>query len=158
MTAMDVFVSYLRRGEQIEALEEKIRRREAVMTGGTARPSEPDGGSRGTDDASMRLLDYVGNIESLRKELSACQQAREEDKDCALYLTEMLPDPLGGVMMRIYVEDKSYREIADEIGYSVSHVKRLRRDAEKLCQSIRVVSWDRRHVPVLVFPASMGGL
>ena len=152
MTAMDIFRSYAGHGERIEDLEEMIRRREAVATGGTARPSSPDGGSRSSGDASMRLLDYVGNIEGLREELRTSRAALEEDKDCALYLTEMLPEPLGGVMARTYLEGKSAREVAEEMGYSVSHVKRLRREAERLCQGVRILSWDRKHVPVIAMP------
>ena len=156
MTAMDVFRSYVARGERIEALEEKIRRRAAVMTGGTSRPSAAEGGGRGGGDASMRLLDYVGNIEALRAELRSAQTAREEEKACALYLTEMIPVALGDVMARVYLEGREYGDIAEELGYSVSHVKRLRRDAERLCRDIQIISWDRKHVPVLTVPKNGG--
>lgn len=155
MTAMDVFISYAKHGEWIEELEEKIRRREAMATGSGSRPSDTEGRSSG--DASVRLLDYVGNVEELREKLKAAQAAREEDRGCAIYISEMLPGPMGGVMVRMCLEGKSAREAAEEMGYSVSHVKRLRREAEKLCGNIRIISWDRRHVPVLAVPENAGG-
>lgn len=149
---MDVFRSYVSEAERIESLEEMIRRREAAATGGGRRSRDPGAGSRSTDDASMRLLDYVDNVERLRADLKRAKKRREEDKDCALYLTEMLPGPLGGVMARTYLEGKSAREAAEEMGYSVSHIKRLRRQAEKLCRGVRILSWDRKHVPVIAMP------
>lgn len=153
MTAMDVFLSYQRRGRRIASLSEKIRRREAVATGATSRPS-PAGGRTSTDE-SMRLLDYVGSVEALRQELTKQSQAMEEDKVCAAYLTELLPGPLGGVMMRAHIEGMALKDIAREMGFSVSYVKRLKRTAEETCEKIAILSWDRRHVPAVSLPRDM---
>lgn len=155
MTAMDVFHDFLTHSARIEELEEMIRRRESAAIGGGARPLTTDGGSRSGGDASMRLLDYVGRVEELNEELRAIRQACEEEKNCALYLTELLPGAMGGVMARICLEGKTHRQVSEELHYSVSHVKRLRREAEKLCRDIQIISWDRWHVPVVALPENM---
>ena len=155
MNALDVFRAYAQDGERMAELEEKIRRREAVAAGGT-RPVAQDGGGRSSRDASMRLLDYVDNVEQLRTDLERVRGAREADRACALYLTEMLPDPLGDVLSRVHLEGRSVKEAAKDMGYSTSHVRRLLKEAETMCRAIQIISWDRKHVPVLAMPDGRG--
>lgn len=148
MTAMDVFADYRRRGERIRTLEERIRRREATAEVKSSARSLEDG-SRGGTDGGNRMLDYVGNIEALREELRACRSAREEDRLCALYLADMMPEAMGGVMTRAYLEEKAIRDIAREMCYSESHIKRLKREATAMCEQMQLMYWDRVHVPVV---------
>lgn len=151
MTALDVFMGYGGREKRIEDLEERIRRREAVATGGGVRAPDADGGRSG-EDASMRLLDYVGNVEQLRAELQAARKERDEDKACAIYLTEMLPETMGKLMSRVYLEKQPLKTAAKAMGYSATHARRLLKEAEDICKGMQIVSWDRVHVPVLAIP------
>lgn len=147
MTAMDVFEDYARRGSRIRALEERIRRWEAAAE---ASPTRQLGeGGRGSVDSGTRMLDYVGKIWELREELAASRKAREEDRICALYLAEMMPEALGGVMTRAFLEGMTAREIARDLGYSESHIKRLKREGREFCAKMQVLYWDRVHVPAV---------
>lgn len=147
MTAMDVFESYKSRGARIARLEEKIKRREAVMTSGTSRLSG-DGG-RSSGDASMRLIDYVSNIEELRGALDKAISEREREKACCLYLAEALPGLQADVMARIYLGGMTVREAAGDLGYSASYIKRVKGEAEKMCREITILYWDGVHVPAI---------
>ena len=149
MTAYDIFRRYQTGGKKAEELTEMIRRREAMATGCGVRPVSSDGGGRGSRDASMRLLDYVGNIEELREKLRICLERREQDRMCCLYLAELLPEVHGGVMVRMVLEGKSLKETGVAMGYSGSHVRRLKKEADDMCRRIRIISWDRVHTPVI---------
>ena len=152
MNALDVFRAYAQDGERIAELEEMIRRREAVATGGGSRPVGQDGGSRSGQDASVRRLDYVGNVEQLRADRDTARGTRDEERACALYLPEMLQDPLGDVLSRVHREGRTVKDAARDMGYSVSHVRRLLKEAETMCKAMKIISWDRKHVPVLAMP------
>ena len=110
MTALDVFRRYAAADKEIEQLEEQIERREALATGSTARPLSPDSGSRGSGDASMRLLDYVANKEELQAKLDARRQLKEADRACCIYLAETLLPQLAGIMIRVYIEGKGLKQ------------------------------------------------
>lgn len=148
MTALDVFRRYAAADKEIEQLEEQIERREALATGSTARPLSPDSGSRGSGDASMRLLDYVANKEELQAKLDTRRQLKEADRACCIYLAETLLPQLAGIMIRVYIEGKGLKQTGAELGYSASQLKRLKRQAETLCQSIEITYWDGNHVPL----------
>ena len=151
MTALDVFKRCESAKREIEALEEKIERRRAMAEGsGSVQPSA-DGGSRGSRDASMRLLDYVANLTELETRLTRRRQTLQEDTACCIYLAEQMEERYGRVMTRIYLEHKGLRACASEMGYSLSQMKRIRKAAEDLCQRMEILVWDRKHVPIMGF-------
>lgn len=149
MTALDIFRRYQKAGDEISRLEEKIQRREALVMGCTARPLTPDsGGHGGNSDASMRLLDYVANKEELEASLRKKQQSAEADRACCIYLAEMLAPNHADVMVKIYLESKTLKAAAEEMAYSMTHVKRLRKEAEDICKNTEITYWDGKHVPI----------
>lgn len=149
MTAMDIFKEYGRQARTVEGIRERILRREAIATGTTARPLSPDGGGHGGGDASMRLAEYVGNIEGLREQLREAEARLENLNACCVYLAELLPKDAGDYLLRRFVGHKSMKAIAEETGCSVSTVKRQRDDSERAAYGIMIVSWDGIHLPIL---------
>ena len=149
MTALDIFREYGRAAKAAEAIGEKILRREAMATGATARPLSPDGGGRGSGDASMRLVEYVGNIEDLRAQLRDAERRRENLAACCVYLAELLPTASGDYLLRRYVQRKSMGMIAREMGCSESTVKRIREEAERQAAGVVILRWDGEHLPIL---------
>jgi len=112
-------------------------------------------------DADITQLNSIQRIERVRKILYNFQGSAliKSLAGCAL-----VRPPLN--MTNVLKKNPNFRKAVDlwmfveqynEVGYSVSHVKRLRREAEKLCGNIRIISWDRRHVPVLAVPENVGG-
>lgn len=152
VTALDMFRRYANAKMEIADLEERIERRKSMVMGGAQKPLSHDGGSRGGYDPSMRLLDYVENVEELRKRLEDRKQKRDGERACCLYLAEMLPVSLSNVMVRIYLEEQTLAVCAKEMNYSVSQIKRFKRDAEGICRWMNILSWDGFHVPLISFP------
>lgn len=149
MTAMDVFVRYADNRKAVARLEEKIERRRALATGDGSPRLSPDGGSRGSGDASMRLLDYVANVDELLDERNKAQKQMDADRACCVYLAETLDDNYAGVMLRCWLEGMGLKQVADDMGYSVSSIKRIKRAAEELLARIEILYWDGVNVPVL---------
>lgn len=148
MTALDVFRRCAAADEEIERIRERIERREALATGATARPLSPDGGGHGSGDASMRLLDYVGDVEQLREKLAKRTRQRDMDRACCVYLAEVMPAELGRVMLRLYMDGMRLDAIGAQEHCSLSTVKRLKRRAEALSARIDITWWDGVHVPI----------
>lgn len=153
MTALDVFRRCAAADREIEGLKEKIERREALATGRTARPLSPDGGGRGSGDASMRLVDYVANIEELRAKLVAREAQKKSDMACAIYLAEGMPPspPYGRILISAYVDRMSLKAIAEEMNYSQTQARRLKQQAEEMAANLVITYWDGNHVPLTVY-------
>ena len=149
MTALDIFREYDRAAKAAEAIEEKIQRREAMATGATAKPLTADGGSRGGGDASMRLAEYVGNIEDLREQLRAAKARLDDLKACCVYLAEQLPAASGDYLLRRYVGRLTLRACAKALNCSETQARRIREEAERAASALVVLAWDGKHVPVL---------
>ncbi len=153
MTALEVFERFQAADAELSDIQEKIDRRQALATGTTGRPlSQNSGSSGGSGDASIRLLDYMSSVEDLERQLDARKAMKENDLACCVYLMEMLPPNLAGVMSRRYLECKSQRTCAEELGYSVTTIRRMQREAEGICQQIQLTWWDGKHIPVTVMP------
>lgn len=151
MTALEIYRECESLDRKITRIQERIERRRALATSCTARPLSADGGSSGPRDASGKMLDYVADIEALESEQRKQAAAREITRACCVYLGDLLPDNLAGVALRHYLEHKSYRVIADEMGYSMAHIKRLKGSADEALAGIEITYWDREHVPVCSF-------
>lgn len=159
MTALEVFERVFAADSDIMDIQGKIDRRYALVTGTTARPlSQNTGSSGGSGDASMRLLDYMGNVEDLEAKLNDRKVMKENDLACCVYLLEMLPANLAGVMSRRYLEGKSQRTCADELGYSVTSIRRMQKEAEGICRQITLTWWDGKHIPVTAIPDSLADI
>ena len=148
MTALDIFRECGALDKKIDRIQERIERRRALMTGCTARPMTGDGGSMGSSDASMRMLNYVSDIEALQADAREQEAARDACRASCLYLADMIPDIPAGVALRHYVEHKSMTVIATEMGYSLTHVKRLKRAADDDLSGIVITYWDHVNLPV----------
>jgi len=153
VTALEVFERFQAADAELLDIQEKIDRRRALATGTTARPlSQNSGSSGGSGDASVRLLDYMGTVEDLERQLEARKVMKENDLACCVYLLETLPANLAGVMSRRYLESKSQRTCGEELGYSVTTIRRMQREAEGICRQIQFTWWDGKHIPVTVMP------
>lgn len=153
MTALEVFKRFQAADAELAEIQEKKERRYALTTGTTARPlSQNSGSSGGSGDASMRLLDYMGIVDDLERQMEERETMKENDHACCVYLLEMLPPHLAGVMSRRYLECKSQRTCAEELGYSVTTIRRMQREAEGICQQIQLTWWDGEHIPVTAIP------
>lgn len=149
MTALDVFKRYAAATAELRRIQEMIDRREAMATGATARPLTNDGGSRGSGDASMRLLDYCANRDELEDRKRQRIAMRDSDMACCVYLAEVLPPEMGSIMTRRYLEGKRQCDCADAMHYSLSTIRRLQRNAEDMCRRIILTQWDGNHIPVI---------
>ncbi len=148
MTALEVFERCARADNDIARIEEKIERRRALAMGCTAKPADSQGGG-GSKDASMKLVDYMADLEALEDELQKRKNRKAMDIGCAVYLAEQLPDTMGSIMVRCFLCGQVLRDVAGDLGYSMSHIKRMKREAEQACRNIRITWWDGEHVPVL---------
>ena len=106
----------------------------------------------------MRLLDYMSNVEDLEQKYSARQRMKENDLACCVYLLEILPPNLAGVMSRRYLEGKSQTICGEELGYSVTTIRRLQREAEEICRKIQLTWWDGNHIPVTAIQDSLADI
>lgn len=159
MTALEVFERFFVADDELKDIEEKIERRDALVTRVTARPLSLNSGSGGGGgDASMRLLDYMGNAEDLQRQLKARKQMKENDLACCVYLLEMLPADLAAVMSRRYLEGKSQRTCGVELGYSITTIRRMQREAEGICKQITLTWWDGNHIPVTAIPDNLADI
>ena len=157
MTAYEIYARCASAQGDIARIKEKLERRRALATGCTAKPMTQDGGSHGGGDASMRLLDYMADVEQIETELREREKLQEQDRVCCVYIADFLPPVLASIMTHVYLESRPMREVADLIGYSVSHTKRLRREAETLCRKVIITWWDGIHVPVLTMDTNTAG-
>lgn len=149
MNGLDVYERYKAAEKQIKRKEEQIARRRALAEGCTSRPLSPDGGIRGSSDASMRLVDFMADVEKVQAEIDEIRAQRVRDKACCLYLAEMLPDNYGELLIRRYINGDSVQECAAGMAYSVTHTRRLLREAEGMCRCIELVAWDGSHIPIV---------
>jgi len=159
VTALEVFERFQAADDALSEIQDKIDRRRALATGTTARPlSQNAGSSGGSGDASMRLLDYMGTVEELQQQLEDRKAMKENDLACCVYLLEMLPANLAGVMSRRYLEGKSQRTCGEELGYSVTTIRRMQQEAEGICRQIQLTWWDGEHIPVTVMPDGLSDI
>lgn len=149
MTAMEMFEHYAAGEDALDEIRTKIERRRQ-MAGGCTSQSFDRAGDRSSGDASMRLLDYMNNIDALQKQLTHEESKRASDRACCVYLAEMLPEHLGQLMILRYLDSKTIRACANALHYSESHIRRLLNDAEDMCRNIELIWWDGIHIPVTV--------
>lgn len=152
MTALDVFKRFADGRKKLSRIEEKIERRRALQISCTSKPMEADSGSHGSGDASMRLLDYVADVDELLDERDAIRHEMETDRACCIYLAECMPDVIGKIMIEIYIGGATMKACADAIGYSVSHMRRLRTEAEDFAGKTVLTYWDGNHIPIIKLP------
>lgn len=150
MTALDIFQGCATLDEEIDSIRENIERRRALASGCTVRPLSPDGGGSGSRDASMRMLDYMAEVEKLEAKIEDKKALRESTRSCCFYLSGLLSPTLAKVALRFYLERKSIRKIANEIQYSYATVKRYKKQAEDNLSLIEILYWDRVHVPMIL--------
>lgn len=155
MTALDIFCECAAADKKIERLRERIERRKALASGCTARPLSPDGGSSGGSDASMRMLDYVAQIQGLEADIQRLAASREVCRSCCFYLADLLSDIAADVALSVYLEHKSINAIADAKGCSITTVKRYKRNADFELGRIEILHWDRQHVPLYRAPEAV---
>ena len=96
----------------------------------------------------MRMLDYVAAVEALDAELGDAEHKRRMYGECCLYLADQIEHRAAGVALRLYVERKSIRAIAEEMHYSQATIKRIRQQADQQLARIEILSWDGEHVPL----------
>lgn len=149
MNGLDVFLQLDKIDDEIERLTERITRRRALAEGCTSRPLTPDGGGKPSTDASMKLVDYVADIEKLEAKLRDAQTRRDNYAACCVYLAECIPDNLGTVMIDRYVLRYTYSKCGEVMGYSLTHIRRLLAEAENLCKRMELTMWDGIHIPVI---------
>lgn len=149
MTALDIFRECAAADGQIARTYERIERRKALATGCTTRPLSPDGGSFGSGDASVRMLNYLADLQALEEDVARQEAAREACRACCLYLADLLSPTLASVALRTYLEHQGTKAIAEEIKYSEATVRRYKRQADEALARIEITHWDRRHVPMV---------
>lgn len=157
MTALDIFRGCAALDEEIDSTLENIERRRALASGCTARPLSPDGGSSGSGDASMRMLDYMEEIEKLEAEVDEKKALRERYRSCCFYLAELLSPTLAKVALRFYLERKTIKRVANELKYSYATIKRYKRQAEDNLRLIEILYWDKVHVPMILLREGFQG-
>lgn len=157
MTALDIFRGCAALDEEIDSIRENIERRRALASGCTVRPLSPDGGSSGSRDASMRMLDYMAEVEKLEAKIEDKKALRESYRSCCFYLAELLVPTLAKVMLRFYLERKNIKRIAAEMKYSIATIKRYKRQAEDNLSLIEILYWDRVHVPMILLREGFQG-
>lgn len=155
MTALDIFIRAKAAPGEIRMLEEKIERRRALQTSCTSKPLSGDAGGRSSDDASMRLLDYMSDIEDMEHALKARKRQSDADRACCVYLAEMMPDPYGGILTRIYLDGLTQRGCAESLHYSATHIRRMIPEAESFARRMTILLWDGEHAPVFFLPDSV---
>lgn len=149
MTAMEMFEHFVAGEDVLDEIRTKIERRRQIAAGCTSQ-SFSSGGGRSSGDASMKLLDYMNNIETLERQLADEERKRACDRACCVYLAEMLPEVYGQLMIFRYLDGKTIRACADATHYSESHIRRLLNEAEAMCRDIELTWWDGIHIPVTV--------
>jgi len=149
MTAMELFKHYAVGEDVLDEIRTKIERRKQMASGCTSQ-SFSSGGSRSSGDASMKILDYMNNIEALERQLADEERKRASDRACCVYLAELLPEKHGHLMILRYLDGKTIRACADTTHYSESHIRRLLNEAESMCRDIELTWWDGIHIPVTV--------
>lgn len=155
MTAMEFIQHYEAVGEELMDVEEKIERRHALAKRTTARPLSLNKGSgTGSGDGSMRILEYMINVDDLEQKKEECEIKYANYRACCLYLAEMLPPALAGIITRRYLEMKSQQTCAEEMAYSITSIRRLQRQAEEILRDIVIVQWDGVHVPIVAIQQS----
>lgn len=154
VTGLDVFQRYAAAEAEIRAIDEKIERRRALISGATARPLSPDGGSRGGGDASMRLLDYMANMEEMETERAQRVRMRENDRACCVYLAEMLPRLEAEMAMMRYLDGKTLKSCAKALNYSETTARRILQDLNAMLRCIYLTFWDGEHIPVVAIVGS----
>ena len=148
MTALDIFRECAATDARIERIRERIDRRRALASGCTARPLSPDGGSVGGGDASMRMINYVSEIQTLEEDYARQLTARESYRSCCLYLADLLSDCLASVALRTYLEHQGTKAIATAVHVSQATVRRYKRQADDELRKIEITYWDRSNVPI----------
>lgn len=148
MTAMEMFEHYVSGEDTLDEIRTKIERRRQIAAGCTSMSFSSGGRSSG--DASMKLLDYMNNIETLERQLIDEERKRACDRICCVYLAEMLPEMYGQLMIFRYLDGKTIKACAEAMHYSESHIRRLLNEAETMCRNIELTWWDGIHIPVTV--------
>lgn len=134
---------------RIERAREKIERRRALASSCTTRPLSAAGGGSSGGDASMKLINYVAQIEELEGELARLTAERELIRSSCFYLADMLPEKLASVALRYYLEGATIKEISGAMHYSQTQIRRWKESAEEALERLTVLAWDRTHLPIL---------
>ena len=148
MTGLEIFEMYAGAEAAARELEATLTRRLQMMEGEC---EDEDAPARADGDASGVLLaDYLSDTSALQAELTEAVDRRDNIRACCIYLSEQLPALLGEVMVRTYLDGLSVRACGQLMHYSVSQVKRLKKEAMTICRErMSVISWDGVHVPIV---------
>lgn len=137
LTALDILQRCLDGPDDLKEIEDAIQFRRDTLDRCTQQISGMPHGGSGIEDKLAELVCEIGEFEQ-KKMLRKREHGAEM---CAgLWIVERLPAGERDVMRRIYLERKSLRAAAREMGYSESSAKRFKVSGEQKCTEMKMIS------------------
>lgn len=149
MNALDIYKMAHEQKRKLASMGEALERRRAIAEGCTSKPLSADGGGFGSGDKSVKLLDFVSDVEEMEKSISEAQSKYSATLSCCVYMSGRLNARNADILERYYLAGKTIRAIAGEMAYSQGYVKQMKAAAEDEARALIVIEWDGKHTPVL---------
>lgn len=121
--------------EQVRKLDELINaklaeRKRLIEIATDISPKAPDGMPHSyTGTVSQKMQDAVISLIDLEKQLDKLIDRYVDYKQEVLKVLEQLPDKEYGVLHRHYIQGMTWESVAEDMGYSVMQVWRIRKKA-----------------------------
>lgn len=130
LTALDILQRCLDGVAEIKDIECAIQFRRDLLERCTQQISGMPGGSNGIEDKMAEVVCEIGELEQKR----VIRKREHVAEMCAgMWIVERLPPEERNVLRDLYLEGKSLRAAARNIGYSESSVKRFKISGEQKC-------------------------
>ena len=121
--------------EEIRRLEDAIWRRRDAMTSLQSVRTDTDGGSHPTGDRDKigRMLE---DVDALERRLEDRRQAQAVETASSCAMLDVLPGLESRVLYDYYVRRMSTAAIAVRLRYTVSYIRRIKREGERLMREV----------------------
>lgn len=142
MTAQQRLEDIRKLDELINAkLAERTRLRE-LATATTAKPMDGMPFTN-TGTVNQKIQDIVIKLVMLEEETNALIDRYIDEKQEIVRVIEMLPEREYGVIHRYYIQGMTWEQVAEDVDYSVTHVRRIRERAYAIIDDILWTEYTR---------------
>lgn len=132
----EMYLTQVRKLDQL--IDAKIAEREQLYVLATSASAKPLDGMpfSNTGVVSRTVENVVVDLIALAEEINALIDRYVDIKDEIAKLLEKLPEKEYGVLHRYYIRYMTLEQIAEDMGYSVRQINRIKRNGLKTLQDV----------------------
>lgn len=128
MDAITILRRCRRYNDDVEGLAERIERRRSLATRMTAGYGSTGGGHGSAE--TDRIGAFVADLEQMQRQLAHRNERYDAERIAVVEMLDAIDVRQARAIELYYVENRTMEGVADVMGFTVQHARRVRKDAE----------------------------